>query len=400
MTDTTKVQNSAAVSVTAEMDAAAREEYYARRRRTTSIVVSIALILVVALFIFMVTRPPVEDARPTSIGVSFNSFFQTLGSLGPIVQIPIVLVVFGAVVALLLLLIEFAPRPGRGYFWLRLIACFAIPVIAFMLLRPYQNALIYVLAIAVILGGVLFYADYRARAGAGYLFQLVLFTAPATILLLVGLVYPAISTFIQSFFDKTGDTFVGWDNYVWAFTNPEGFWSIINTIIWVLFVPTVATILGLAAAVFIDKARGEKVLKILIFMTFAISFVGAGIIWELQYDYRQGEQIGIFNAIVVAFGGEPVSWLAWTPLVNTFFIMVVFIWSQTGLAMVILSAAIKAVPVEQMEAAELDGTNAWQKFTERHSAGHPTLHRRRGDDHRHRRAEDLRRRGRHDGWSL
>ncbi len=316
-----------------------------------------------ALFIFMVTRPPLEGARPTSIGVSLNSFFQTLGSLGPIVQIPIVLLVFGAVVAILLVLIEFAPRAGRGYFWLRLIACFALPVIAFMLLRPYENAVFYVLAIAIILGGVLFYADYRARSGAGYLFQLVLFTAPATILLLVGLVYPAISTFVQSFFDKSGDTFVGWDNYVWAFTNPEGFWSIINTIIWVLFVPTVATILGLAAAVFIDKARGEKVLKILIFMTFAISFVGAGIIWELQYDYRQGEQIGIFNAIVVAFGGEPVSWLAWTPLVNTFFIMIVFIWSQTGLAMVILSAAIKAVPVEQMEAAELDGTNAWQKFT-------------------------------------
>ena len=89
---------------------------------------------------------------------------------------------------------------------------------------------------------ILFYADYRARAGAGYLFQLVLFMAPATILLLIGLVYPAISTFIQSFFDKTGENFVGWDNYIWAFTNPEGFWSIINTIIWVLFVPTVATI--------------------------------------------------------------------------------------------------------------------------------------------------------------
>jgi len=363
MTDTTKVQTPEEVSVTAGMDAKARGEYYSRRRRTTSIVVAIALILVVALFIFMVTRPPVEGARPTSIGFSFNSFFQTLGNLGPLVQIPIVLIVFGAVVALLLVLIEYAPRPGRLYFWIRLVACFVIPLVAFMLLRPYQGALIYVLAIAVILGGVLFYADYRARAGSGYLFQLVLFMAPAAVLLLIGLVYPAIATFIQSFFDKTGDEFVGWDNYIWAFTNPEGFWSIINTVIWVLFVPTVATTLGLATAVFIDKARGEKVLKTLIFMTFAISFVGAGIIWELQYDYRQGEQIGIFNALVVAFGGEPVSWLAWTPLMNTFFIMAVFIWSQTGLAMVILSAAIKAVPPEQMEAAELDGTNAWQKFT-------------------------------------
>src|SRR6478736_6673303 len=160
MTDTTKVQHPAAVSVTAGMDAPEREEYYTRRRRTTSIVVSIGLILVVALFIFMVTRPAADDTVPTSIGVSFNSFFQTLGSLGPIVQIPIVLLVFGIVVGLLLVLIEFAPRPGRGYFWLRLAACFVIPVLAFMLLRPYQNALIYVLAIAIILGGILFYADY------------------------------------------------------------------------------------------------------------------------------------------------------------------------------------------------------------------------------------------------
>ncbi|WP_345803425.1 sugar ABC transporter permease [Microbacterium sp. AZCO] len=310
----------------------------------------------------MVTRPPTEGALPTSLGFSFNSFFQWIGSQGPIVQIPIVLIVFGIVVGVLLLLIEYAPRAGRGYFWLRLAACFIIPIVAFMMLRPYQGAVLYVLAIAVILGGILFYADYRARAGAGYLFQLVLFMAPASILLLMGLVYPAIATFIQSFFDKTGKTFVGWDNYVWAFTNPTGFWSIINTILWVLFAPVVSTIIGLACAVFIDRARGEKVLKILIFMTFAISFVGAGIIWELQYDYRQGEQIGIFNAIVVAFGGEPVSWLSLTPLWNTFFIMAVFIWSQTGLAMVILSAAIKAVPPEQMEAAALDGTNAWQRF--------------------------------------
>nr|WP_243074514.1 sugar ABC transporter permease [Microbacterium sp. SS28] len=311
----------------------------------------------------MITRPPTEGAKPTSLGFSLNSFFQWIGSQNPLVQIPIVLIVFGIFVALLLLLIEYAPRSGRGYFWLRLAACFVIPIVAFMLLRPYQGALLYVLLIAVILGGVLFWADYRARAGAGYLFQLVLFTAPATVLLLVGLVYPAIATFIQSFFDKTGETFVGWDNYVWAFTNPQGFWSIINTVLWVLFAPVVSTVLGLAAAVFIDRARGEKTLKILIFMTFAISFVGAGIIWELQYDYRQGEQIGILNAIVVAFGGDPVSWLAIQPLVNTFFIMAVFIWSQTGLAMVILSAAIKAVPPEQMEAASLDGTNAWQRFT-------------------------------------
>lgn len=330
--------------------------------RTSTIIITIALIVVVALFLFMVTRAPVEDAAKISLGFSLNSFFVWMGALNPLVQIPIVLVAFGAVIALILLLIEFAPRAGRGYFWMRLIACFAIPVVAFLLLRPYQNAVIYVLAIAVILGGALFYADYTSRQGAGYFFQLVIFAAPAVILLLVGLIYPAISTIFQSFFDKTGDTFVGLENYLWVFTNPEGFWSVINTVIWVLVAPAFATAVGLAYAVFIDKARGEKFLKILIFMPFAISFVGAGIIWKFVYDFRQDQQIGLLNAIVTSFGGQPVSWLDAQPLINSLLLMVVFIWSQTGLAMVILSAAIKAVPLEQMEAAELDGTNAWQRF--------------------------------------
>jgi alpha-glucoside transport system permease protein len=329
---------------------------------TTRLVVIGGVILAFALFVLLLIQPSVEDPRPTTLGFSLNSFFVWLGGLNPLLQIPLVLLAFGAVVGLILLLIEYAPRAGKGYFWLRLVACFALPVIAFMMLRPYQNAVIYVIGIAVILGAVLFWADYRAQQGAGYLFQLVVFAAPAAILLLVGLIYPAISTVIQSFFDKTGDEFVGFDNYIWAFTNPSGFWSVINTVLWVLIAPAAATIIGLAYAVFIDRARGEKFLKVLIFMPFAISFVGAGIIWKFVYDYRQGNQIGVLNAIVTALGGDPVSWLSVEPLVNSLLLMVVFIWSQTGLAMVILSAAIKAVPAEQNEAAELDGANAWQRF--------------------------------------
>ena len=329
----------------------------------TRIVVAIGFVLIAALFIFMITRPAVEDAAKISLGFSLNSFFQWLGNLNPIAQIPIVILAFGLVVAIILVLIEYAPRVGKGYFWLRLVACFAIPTLAFLLLRPYQNAVIYVVAIALLVGALLFFADYRARQGSGYLFQLVIFTAPAAILLLIGLISPAISTIFQSFFDKTGDNFVAFENYIWVFTNPEGFWSVINTLIWVLVAPLSATIIGLAYAVFVDKARGEKFLKVLIFMPFAISFVGAGIIWKFVYDFRQGEQIGLFNAIVTFFGGEPVSWLDAQPLVNTLLLLLVFIWAQTGFAMVILSAAIKAVPTEQMEAAELDGTSAWQRFT-------------------------------------
>ena len=331
-------------------------------RSVTVTAIVVGAIAMVAIFIALLFSAPAPEASPTSLGFSLRSFFVWIGGLNPLVQIPIILVVFGAVAGILLLLIEYAPRPGKGYFWLRLVASFVIPALAFMLLRPYQNAVLYVMAIALIAGGLLFFADYRARQGSGYLVQLVLFMAPAAILLLLGLVYPAISTVVQSFFDKSGKTFVGFENYVWAFTNPEGFWSVINTLIWALIAPAFSAAIGLAYAVFIDRARGEKVLKVLVFMPVAISFVGAGIIWKFMYDYRQGDQIGLLNAVVTFFGGEPVAWLDAQPLINTFFLLIVFIWTQTGFAMVILSAAIKAVPTEQLEAAALDGANAWERF--------------------------------------
>ncbi|MBW9111216.1 ABC transporter permease subunit [Microbacterium trichothecenolyticum] len=331
-------------------------------RRTTRLVVTIGFILIAALIVFLLLSPPNPDARPVSLGFSYNSFFQWIGNMGPIVQIPVILVIFAVVVGILLVLIEYAPRAGKGYFWLRLISCFAIPFLAFMMLRPYQGAVVYVIAIALIAGGLLFWADYRASQGAGYLYQLTLFMAPAAIAILVGLVYPSIATIIQSFFDKTGENFVGLENYVWAFTNPQGFWSIINTLIWAIFAPVFATVVGLAYAAFMERARGERLLKLLVFMPFAIAPVSISLIWKFVYDYRQGEQIGTLNAIVVAFGGQPVPWLDIWPLVNTFCLLFAFVWAQTGFAMVVLSAAMKAVPVEQLEAAQLDGTSAWQRF--------------------------------------
>ncbi|MBS1905624.1 MAG: sugar ABC transporter permease [Actinobacteria bacterium] len=322
----------------------------------------VGAIAIIGVFLALLVSPAPETPVPTSLGFSLKSFFVWIGGLNPLLQIPIVLVAFAIVAGILLLLIEYAPRHGKGYFWLRLAACFVIPVLAFMLLRPYQNALIYVLIIALLAGAMLFFADYRAREGAGYTLQLVLFMAPAGILLVIGLIYPAVSTVIQSFFDKTGKDFVLLENYQWVFTNPEGFWSVINTLIWALIAPIVSTVFGLAYAVFIDRARGEKVLKVFVFMPVAISFVGAGIIWKFIYDYRQGDQIGLLNAIVTMFGGKPIGWLDTTPLVNTICLLAVFVWTQTGFAMVILSAAIKAVPTEQIEAAELDGANAWERF--------------------------------------
>ncbi|MGO4433210.1 carbohydrate ABC transporter permease, partial [Paenarthrobacter sp. RAF9] len=130
-----------------------------------------------------------------------------------------------------------------------------------------------------------------------------------------------------------------------------------------VLVPLLSTSFGLAYAVFIDKARGEKVLKSLVFMPMAISFVGAGIIWKLVYDYRGPglEQTGVINFLRNALGLDPKQFLLDAPE-NTIFLIVVMVWIQTGFAMVILSAAIKGVPVELIEAARLDGANAWQQF--------------------------------------
>ena len=214
---------------------------------------------------------------------------------------------------------------------------------------------------AAAIGLLLFLVDKAPKRSRDY-FQLAAFIAPALLLLVSGLIYPAIRTTALAFFNRTGDP-VGFDNFVWAFTQPDAVRTLINTVIWVVLVPTVATAVGLAYAIFIDKSKGEKFFKALVFMPMAISFVGAGIIWKFVYDFKsQGrDQIGLLNAIVVAFGGEPVQWLQSAPL-NTFLLIVVMVWIQTGFAMVVLSAAIKGVPTEQIEAAQLDGTNAWQRF--------------------------------------
>ncbi|TFD54534.1 sugar ABC transporter permease [Cryobacterium frigoriphilum] len=289
-----------------------------------------------------------------------SEFFAWLAQLPPLVQVPIIVLAFAAVVGLVLFFVEIAPRPGRIYTVIRLAVCIAAPVLLLAVGGSYWWAI----AGAAVLGGLFFLLDYRSRKGAGYLFQLVGFLAPAVLLLAIGLIVPTISTTVQAFMNARGDRFVGLENFAWVFGQPENVRIIINTIIWVLIVPVVSTIAGLAYAVFIDKSRGEKYFKTLVFLPVAISFVGASIIWRFVYTARPAdqEQIGLLNQIVVWFGGQPIDFIAESPW-NTFFLIVVLIWAQTGFAMVVLSAAIKGVPVEQMEAAELDGTNGWQRFT-------------------------------------
>ena len=288
-----------------------------------------------------------------------TNFFKWIGSLPPVLEAVAVVIAFAVVVAIILLLVDIAPRRGKVYTFVRLAMCLLIPLAVMFFFNSYYWAM----GVAVAVGALFFWLDYRSRDGAGYLIQLVAFMTPALLLLIVGLVLPSIQTMFSSFMNSSGKEFVGLSNYLWIFTQSDGITAVINTIIWVLLVPTVSTIVGLAYAVFIDRTRGEKIYKVLVFMPMAISFVGASIIWRFIYEYRgpQYEQIGLLNQLLVWFGGTPQQWLLNEPW-NNLFLIVVLIWVQTGFAMVVLSASIKGVPAELLEAAELDGANAWQRF--------------------------------------
>ncbi len=288
-----------------------------------------------------------------------SAFFSWIATLPALLQVVVVVLSFGAAIGVLIFLLEVAPRSGRKFTVIRLAACVLVPVLTFVFL----GSVWWAAAVAAVVGCLFFWLDLRSRQGAGYLFQLTGFLAPAFILLGIGLIYPTIVTTIAAFMNSRGNRFVGFENFIWIFTQETGIRTVLNTIIWVLFVPVLSTVFGLAYAVFIDKSRGEKYFKVLVFMPMAISFVGASIIWRFVYTARPADQaqIGLLNQVVVMFGGQPVDWLANQPW-NTFFLIVVMIWIQTGFAMVVLSAAIKGVPIEQLEAAEIDGANGWQRF--------------------------------------
>lgn len=190
-----------------------------------------------------------------------------------------------------------------------------------------------------------------------------LFVGPAILLLALYLVYPAVQTVVYSFFNATSDVFVGLSNYQWAINDPEFLQSIGNNIFWLLIVPSVSTALGLLIAVLADRVSWGSIAKSLIFMPMAISFVGASIIWKFVYDFRpEGiQQIGLLNAIVVGLGGPPQAWIAVT-FWNNLLLMIILIWIQTGFAMILLSAALRGVPDETLEAARIDGANEVQIF--------------------------------------
>jgi alpha-glucoside transport system permease protein len=190
-----------------------------------------------------------------------------------------------------------------------------------------------------------------------------IFVGPGIALLAWFLAIPTLRTIYQSFFDASSTNFVGLDNYVAAFTDRQMLESFRNNIMWLVLGTFSCVTLGLLIAVLADRSKFETVAKALIFLPMAISFVGASVIWRFVYAYAPSDQpqIGLFDAVVVALGGEPQSWISLQPW-NNLLLILVLIWMQTGFAMVLFSAALKGVPGDLLEAARVDGASESQTF--------------------------------------
>jgi len=193
------------------------------------------------------------------------------------------------------------------------------------------------------------------------------FILPGVFFVALMLIYPTFQTINYSFANADSTAYVGLTNYKAIFGSAEFWQSIVNNVLWLLIVPAVVVAFGVIVAVLADKlsAPGEKLAKSLIFLPMAISAVSASAIWLLVYAYNNpGQaQTGLLNAIWVAFGGDPQTWLAIDTLkLNSILLMVILIWLQAGFAMVLLSSAIKGVPEDTIEAARIDGATELQIF--------------------------------------
>src|SRR5438105_1307406 len=165
-----------------------------------------------------------------------------------------------------------------------------------------------------------------------------LWLAPALILLLAFLVLPTLTTAVASLFNKNGKSFVGLTNYVYFFTSGDTLVALRNSFIWLVLLTGFVVVLGLITAVLFDRVRYEVVAKSLLFLPLAISFVGAGVIWNFMFDYEQPghTQIGTLNGVLQTFGAGPSTFLSDAPG-NTVWLIIVATWIWTGFAMVILS---------------------------------------------------------------
>lgn len=261
----------------------------------------------------------------------------------------------------------------------RIIVSVFIPIVTFIILwqgfiflRDSQAPKIVIAAVAIIwgVGGValLFVVSnwFIERLDPEWVKRLqpFVFVGPATAILAWYLAIPALRTFLASLRDRTGDNFIGIQNYIQVFTDRLMLETFRNNLMWLVFGTTLSVVIGLLIAILADRSKFERVAKSLIFMPMAISMVGAGVVWNFIYEVKDvaDPQIGLLNAIVVALGGQPQAWTALVQPWNNLFLIVIMVWLQTGYAMVIFSAAIKGIPSELIEAARIDGATEPQVF--------------------------------------
>jgi alpha-glucoside transport system permease protein len=200
-----------------------------------------------------------------------------------------------------------------------------------------------------------------------------IWVGPALILVAGFLLLPALGTIVQSFENNAG-SWVGFNNYASQFADfpSGGAWVAIrnNVIFWLIFYTVFTLVFGLVLAVLFDRVRYESIVKSLIFMPMAISSVALGIIWIFMFQYSTpGEpQVGTLNAIITFFHHDPVVWLQdqWPSdkfnVLNNLALIGAATWGITGFAMVILSAALKGIPGELLEAARVDGAGELTVF--------------------------------------
>jgi alpha-glucoside transport system permease protein len=192
---------------------------------------------------------------------------------------------------------------------------------------------------------------------------------PALILVLIGLVIPAVTTFVtslknQQFLGQHNTKYVGLQNYRYDFTDSTTQGVLVRTLLWLVIVPAAAVSVGLLVALLVDRMKFASFPKTLIFLPTAISFVGASVIWSYVYNYVDPSQpqTGLLSQVVIKLGWHnPPNWLTASPL-NTYLEMVIMVWIQAGFAMVVLGAALRAIPEEILEAARMDGANGLTLF--------------------------------------
>jgi alpha-glucoside transport system permease protein len=194
-----------------------------------------------------------------------------------------------------------------------------------------------------------------------------MFAGPAIAAIAIYLIYPAIVTLQYSFANEDSTGYVGIKNYKDLITDKTFLSVLFNNVLWIVIVPALTVVLGLGVAVLADRLRpkGEKAAKTFIFLPMAISMVGAATIWRTIYDYQPegAPQTGLFNAILGFFNKSPVFWYGTSDLhLNSLLLMIILIWTQVGYSMVLLSAAIKSVPEDTVEAGRIDGAGERRIF--------------------------------------